>query len=161
MKMMPWKKRPGEAVRGGDGAQALGRFRSEMDRLFQRWFDEPWGAFGPFGAEEARGPALDVLDGEKEVTVRVELPGLGPKDFELSLSGRTLTISGEKKGESEERRKGFTRSECWYGSFRRSVELPAGVDAEKVSADYANGILTVRVGKSKAAEARRIAISKK
>ncbi len=72
-----------------------------------------------------------------------------------------LTVSGEKKESREEKGKNVYRSECSYGSFRRSVELPAGVDAEKVSAEHKNGILTVRVGKSESAAPKRIPVSAK
>jgi HSP20 family protein len=72
-----------------------------------------------------------------------------------------LTVSGDKKESHEEKGKQVYRSECSYGSFRRSVELPEGLDADKVSAEHANGILTIRVGKSKAAAAKRIPVSAK
>ena len=156
MKLIPWKKQDNSAIRGGEGSSALGLFRSEMNRLMDRFFADPWSMF-----DEDAFPSFDIVDGEKEVTVRAEIPGVDPKDVEVTVSGTLLTISGEKKDSREEKGKQFRRSECSYGSFRRSVELPHGVDADQVTAEHANGILTVKVGKSKAAAGKRIPVSAK
>jgi len=163
MKLMPWKKKDNAVLRGGEGASAHGLFRSEMNRLMDRFFTNPWSLFDedPFLSASGWAPSFDVVDGEKEVTVRAEVPGVDPKEVQVTVAGNVLTISGEKKESHEEKGKHVYRSECSYGSFCRSVELPEGVDAEKVTAEHANGILTVRVGKSKAAAARRISVSMK
>ena len=166
MKLVPFKKKSGRnggLLRGGDGASALSRFRAEMDRLFERFFRDPWSVFDETSWASSWGwnPALDVIDGEKEVIVRAEIPGVDPKDVEVTVSGNLLTIAGEKKDVSEEKGKNFYRSECSYGSFRRSVALPEGVDADKVQAEYSNGVLTVRVAKSRTAAPRKIAITAK
>jgi len=166
MKLVPFRKKSGRnggLVRGGDGASALSRFRAEMDRLFEPFFRDPWSVFDETSWASSWGwnPALDVIDGEKEVTVRAEIPGVDPKDVEVTVSGNLLTIAGEKKDVSEEKGKNFYRSECSYGSFRRSVALPEGVDADKVQAEYSNGVLTVRVAKSKTAAPRKITVTAK
>jgi len=163
MKLMPWKKKDHAVVRGSEGASALGLLRSEMNRVMDRFFANPWGLFDedPFLSASGWAPSFDVIDGEKEVTVRAEVPGVDPKEVQVTVSGNVLTISGENNESHEEKGKHLFRSECSYGSFCRSVELPEGVDAEKVTAEHANGILTVRVGKSKAAAARRISVSMK
>ena len=160
MKIMPWKKQDNSVVRGGEGSSALGLFRSEMNRLMDRFFEYPWSLFDEDTLSSIY-PSFDVTDGEKEVTVRAEIPGVDPKDVEVTVSGNVLTISGEKKDSREEKGKHVWRSECRYGSFRRSVELPEGVDADKVTAEHANGILTVKVAKSKASAAKRIQVSTK
>jgi HSP20 family protein len=156
MKLTPWKKKENVVVRGGEGPSSLGLFRTEMNRLMDRFFADPWSMF-----DEDAFPSFDIVDGENEVTVRAEIPGVDPKDVEVTVSGNLLTISGEKKDSREEKGKQFWRSECSYGSFRRSVELPDGVDADKVTAEHANGILTVKVGKSKTAPGKRIPVSAK
>ena len=163
MKLMPWKKKDNAVARGGEGASAQGLFRSEMNRLVDLFFTNPWTVFDgdPFLSASGWAPSFDVIDGEKEVTVRAEVPGVDPKEVQVTVSGNVLTISGEKKESHEEKGSQVYRSECSYGSFRRSVELPEGVDADKVSAEHANGILTVRLGKSKAAAAKRIPVSAK
>ena len=163
MKLMPWKKQENSVVRAGEGSSALGLFRSEMNRLMDRFFENPWSLFDEDTLSSVSGwaPSFDVTNGEKEVTVRAEIPGVDPKDVEVTVSGNVLTVSGEKKDAREEKGKDFWRSECSYGSFRRSVELPEGVDADQVTAEHANGILTVKVAKSKASAAKRIQVSTK
>ncbi len=163
MKLMPWKKKNNAVARGSEGASALGLFRSEMNRVMDRFFTNPWALFeeDPFLSASGWAPSFDVVDGENEVMVRAEVPGVDPKEVQVTVSGNVLTISGEKKESHEEKGKHIFRSECSYGSFRRSVELPEGVDAETVTAEHANGIVTVRVRKSKAAAARRIPVSMK
>jgi HSP20 family protein len=163
MKLTPFKKKEAAAHRGGEGSSNLGLFRSEVNRLMDRFFEDPWTLFDRDAIPSAAGwaPAFDVVDGEKEITVRAELPGVDPKDVEVTVSGNVLTVSGEKKETREEKGKHVYRSECSYGSFRRSVELPQGAQADQVSAEHANGILTVRVGKSPAAAAKRIPVAAK
>ncbi len=93
-------------------------------------------------------PDVDIIDGEREVTVRAEIPGIDPKDLEVTVSGDVLTISGQKSEEKEERGKAFFRSERRYGAFRRSLMLPPRVDPLKVSAEVDKGVLTVRIPKT-------------
>jgi len=163
MKLMPWKKKEDAVVRGGEGAPPLGLFRSEVSRLLDRFFETPWSPLDEdfFASVSGWAPSFDVLDGEKDVTVRAEIPGVDPKDVEVTVSGSLLTISGEKQDSLEEKGKTMWRSERRYGSFRRSVRLPEGVDADKVMAEHGNGILTVKVAKSKTAAAKRIPVSAK
>jgi len=163
MKLMPWKKQENAVVQSGEGPSSLGLFRTEMNRLMDRFFAEPWGMVDDdaFPSFVGWAPSFDIVHGENEVTVRAEIPGVDPKDVEVTVSRNLLTISGEKKDSREEKGKQLRRSECRYGSFRRSVELPDGVDADKVTAEHANGILTVKVGKSKAGAGKRIPVSAK
>lgn len=162
MRLIPTKARR----RGGDLARRtasvglpLARLRSEMDRLFERFFQEPWTALTEaFAPARAWMPLVDVLDSEKEVTVRAEVPGLGPQDVEVTLSGNTLVLRGEKKEEREERGQAYYRAERRYGAFQRAIPLPAGVDPDQVSAEYDKGILTVRIAKKEEAKPKRIEV---
>ncbi|UCC75134.1 MAG: Hsp20/alpha crystallin family protein [Gemmatimonadota bacterium] len=141
----------------------MSRFHSDIDRLFERFFDEPFFGAGRLPSQLGSwagtwSPSVDVSEGEDEITVCVELPGVDPKDIDVSLSGDALTVSGEKREESEERREGYYHVERRFGSFRRTVPLPAPVDEEKIVAEYDKGVLTVRIEKAAAATARRIPI---
>jgi HSP20 family protein len=133
--------------------------RREMGRLFDSFFRHPLFGEGDWNGGATWAPPLDVADGESEVTVRAELPGVDPKELEISVLGNTLTVAGEKKETSEKRDGDYFHREARYGSFRRTVTLPAGVTAENVKADYANGVLTVRLPKSPTEKPRRIPIS--
>jgi HSP20 family protein len=107
----------------------------------------------------AWAPLLDVSETDDEIQVSAEIPGIDPKEFDISVTGNVLTISGEKKEESEERKGNVFRSERRFGSFRRSITLPDSVDTEKVSADYDRGVLTVHLPKTEKAAAKRIPVS--
>jgi len=104
------------------------------------------------------GPVVDVVENADSVTVKAELPGIDPKDVDISVSGDTLTIKGEKKEEKEEKGKSFYRVERTYGSFCRSISLPTGVEADKAKADYKDGVLSVTLPKSEKVKAKKIPI---
>ena len=83
---------------------------------------------------------------------------MGPEDIEVRVSGNVLTLSGEKKEETEEKKEGFYRSERRYGSFFRTVDLPPGAKADAVTAEYDKGVLTVRIAKSEEPASRKIEV---
>ncbi|MCY2932468.1 MAG: Hsp20/alpha crystallin family protein [Planctomycetota bacterium] len=103
-------------------------------------------------------PALDVAEHEKEYVVHAELPGIKPEDVEISVLDNVLTISGEKKEEAETAGRSWQHVERRYGAFRRSIQLPAGVEPEKVSVDYRDGVLRITLPKSEKAMPRRITV---
>jgi HSP20 family protein len=105
---------------------------------------------------------MDVHDGEKDITLNVELPGVEEKDIDISVAGQTVTISGEKKSESEKKDGEVYHSERSYGSFRRSLQLPFNIDGEKVKAKFDKGVLAVTIAKPKEAVAstKKIPIGK-
>lgn len=141
--------------REGAGGGSLRRFRSQMDRLFDSFFGlAPWEESMP----GSWTPDLEVADTGNEIVVKAEVPGLGPEDIDVRVTGSTLTLSGEKKEEHEERKEGYYRSERRFGSFFRTVELPAGARADAVTADYDKGVLTVRIAKTAETASKRIEI---
>jgi HSP20 family protein len=104
-------------------------------------------------------PAIDALTKDSDVVIRVELPGVKQEDVDISLHDNVLTISGERSDEQEEERGGYHIRERRYGSFRRSVALPEGIDESKISARYEDGVLEVTVeGAAVAREPKRIQI---
>lgn len=130
--------------------------RREMDNLFDRFFQD-W----PFRAGTTNGdywPALDLGEAEGNLVVKAELPGLKAEDVEINVMGDTLTISGEKKAEQEDNSEGLVYRERRYGSFRRTIQLPSNVDAEKVEATFTDGVLTVTLPKDQKSMPRKIAV---
>jgi HSP20 family protein len=125
----------------------FGSLRKEIDRLFEdfsKGFDLPdFSRTGGLGLV----PDMDVHDGEKDVTLSVELPGVDEKDIDIAVNGQTITISGEKKSETETKEGEVFRRERSYGSFSRSLAMPFRIDGDKVAAKFAKGVLTVTVGK--------------
>ncbi len=128
------------SVGGGSWPLAFGR------PAFQ--FDLPW----PREAGWALTPAVDVSEKDKEFEIAAELPGLSEKDVEVKLANGNLVIKGEKKEEKEEREKDYYLSERRFGSFVRSFSLPEGVDASKIEATFAKGVLTIKLPKTAEAQ---------
>ncbi len=93
-------------------------------------------------------PAVDLVEKDGEFAITAELPGLDEKNVEVKLSNGTLTISGEKKDERENKEKDYYFSERRYGSFKRAFRLPDGVDTDKIEAAFDKGVLTVRLPKT-------------
>lgn len=155
MALIPWRNKIRE--RGPGETSPLATLRSEIDRLFESFLREPFGGIEwPFGSERGWAPTVDVAEDEKEYTVRAEVPGLDPKDLEVSISGSHLILAGEKKESTERQGKDFYHTESRFGSFHRTIPLPDAVDPESVEAEYANGVLVVHLKKLPSAAAKRI-----
>ena len=140
----------------------LAAFRNEMERLFDRIFHETTGVAPECAAPlTAWTPAFDITEGDKEVTIRAEVPGVDPKNMELTVTGNMLTIAGEKQESAEERKGSTYRAERCFGKFYRRVELPTSVDAEKVAAEYNNGVLTIKLPRKPGMLPKRIPVNKR
>ncbi len=103
-------------------------------------------------------PLLDISETYNNIIVKAELPGIAPKDVDVSTSGDILTIKGEKKEEKEQKGKHFHRVERSYGSFSRTISLPKSVNIDAVKAEYKNGILEINLPKIEEAKARKIEV---
>lgn len=156
MNLLKWNRGSGLA-RGN--REPLVKFRNEFDRLFDRFFMEPW-TVTDFAEmlPTMWMPATDIAEDDNNIIIRAEVPGIEAKDIDLNVLENRLTISGEKNDEKEEKGKDTYYRERNFGSFRRVIDLPANVDATKVVAEYANGVLTVTVPKPVTAKARQIEV---
>lgn len=129
-------------------------FKNEMNKLFD--------TFSGLGGDESafRGwmPPLDVSETNENVIVKAEIPGVDPKEINISVKDDTLTIKGEKKGGKEEKGKNYHFTERRYGSFTRSVLLPVSVKYEDAKAEYKDGILEITLPKEEKAEVKKIPI---
>lgn len=150
--MLPWKREKATA-----GREPLALFRREMDALFDNFFSE---VGGQAQSLESFSPRIDLKESDKEIHLTAELPGIEEKDVEITLAGDTLTIRGEKTEEKEEKGEERYRVERSYGAFRRSFSLPCEVDADKATASYKKGILTVVLPKTaQATKSKKIAVN--
>lgn len=117
----------------------------EMDRMFGE-FSRGYGTLpAPMVKAAAWTPRTDVHETDDQYEVVVELPGVAEKDIECTMSDGMLTIKGEKQSEKEQNDKNTYLRECSYGSFYRSFQMPKDVQADKISAAFANGVLTVKL----------------
>src|SRR3954454_9237173 len=136
----------------------LTSLQSEMNRLFNTFFDTPSAGNGNGGVVRRWVPSMELVETEDHFVRRPARPGLAEGDFAIELEDNVLTVSGERKAEHEEKNEGFYRMERSFGQFRRSLTLPEGVDAEKIAATFDKGVLEVRIPKPEERKPRRVAI---
>ncbi|MDD2541229.1 MAG: Hsp20/alpha crystallin family protein [Desulfuromonadaceae bacterium] len=125
----------------------------EMERMMSEFIHRPLAGFGttPFRGllsdfgTTGISPAVDIFEEEGAIIVKAELPGLTRKDIEVKLIDNTLEITGEKKTEDKIDRKDFLKVERSYGRFSRTLRLPEGLEGEKVTANFTNGILEIKI----------------
>jgi HSP20 family protein len=137
----------------------LTSIQNEMNRLFNTFFDTPTqGGGGNGGALRRWLPAMDLVETEDHFVLKADLPGLSESDVNVEVEDNVLTLSGERKAEHEDKREGYVRVERSFGSFRRSLTLPEGIDPEAVQASFDNGVLEVRIPKPEERKPRKVAI---
>jgi HSP20 family protein len=127
-------------------------FTREIDRVFDAFFGQ---------TDQGRRwvPPMDLVEAEDHFVLKADLPGLAEGDVNIEVQDGTLTISGERKAEHEERERGWYRIERSFGSFNRSLTLPDGVDPDGIAASFSDGVLEVRIPKPAERKPRRISIS--
>jgi HSP20 family protein len=165
--LIPWNRGRDVTVRRAEAQNPFLTLHREMNRLFDdvfRGFDlAPFGSRtsdqGMFGSGLG-WPNIEISETAGEVTITAELPGLGEKDVDVQLAEGVLIIRGEKKSESEDKDRLF--SERYYGRFERRIPVD-GVDEERVSASFKNGLLTIKLPRTAAqlANVKRITINGK
>jgi len=160
MNLIPWRNKREDTGGGVREAHPLARLRDEMDHAFERFWHDPWSASlaDVFPSRSGLGLRMNLAESENDITLTAELPGVDPKDVDISVSNNVLTIRGEKKEEKEDKKRNYHYVERSYGSFHRSVQLPNSADPDKVDASYKNGILTVTLQKRPDAKPKRIAV---
>jgi HSP20 family protein len=134
----------------------IGTIQNEMNRLFNSFFDTPAVSRG---AVRRWIPPMDLVQSDGEFVLRADLPGLSEADVNIEIEDNVLTISGERKSEHSERKDGYYRVERSFGSFRRSLTLPEGVDPDSVKATFDRGVLEVRVPKPEQRQPRKVEIT--
>src|SRR4030042_769698 len=147
---MAWEIAPWRPLR------ELDKMRREMDRLWESVFEGRSHRKAEDGAEWLA--SLDVAETKNDIVVKVEIPGIDPKEIDISLANDVLTIKGEKKQEREEKEENYHVVERSYGSFTRSLRLPGEVQSDKITASYKNGILKATFPKSEEAKKKEIKI---
>lgn len=144
MALVPWRP-----------MRELSTLEDEMSRLFNSFFGR---GLRPWRREEVWSPLLDIHETENSLIAKVDLPAVDPKDVDISVEGRTLSIKGERKAEKEEKEGDYCYYERYSGSFQRTVTLPDEVEPDKTKANYKDGVLTITMPKSEVAKAKKIKI---
>ncbi len=138
--------------------------RQAMDHLFEESFVRPRSLYGNGngngnGTGDSLALPLDVSITAESLVVKAALPGVKPEDVDITVTGDTLTISGSNEERSETREQEYLFQEVRRGSFSRTLTLPANLQAEKASASFENGMLTLTIPKAEEAKPRQIRIS--
>jgi HSP20 family protein len=137
--------------------QEIDKLRRDMDRLFNRLWDD----FGiPFFPSHERDvPSIDLSEMEDSLIVRAEIPGIDPEDLHITINDKILTIKGEMKGDAiHDSDEDYHRMERRHGYFSRVLELPCRVMIDEIQATYAQGLLTIMMPKSKQRESSVVKI---
>lgn len=121
--------------------------RNELDRVFDRFWETSFLGEPVMPILGEWRPILDVFENKEILTVRVEIPGIDPKDVLVTYKDQILTVRGEKKLEKEEENRHFYHTERMYGTFTRNIRLPVPIDEKKVLASFRNGLLTIQMPK--------------
>jgi len=138
----------------------LTAMQDRMNRM-NRLFRESNSSESPEEALTTTGfaPPVDIYEDEHTITLKLEIPGIDEKDIDVRIENNTLTVHGERKIEKEEKEENFRRVERQYGIFTRSFTLPSSVDPGQVSADYAKGVLNIKLAKKAEAKPKQIKVN--
>jgi len=144
------------AITRWDPFRELYALQNRMNRLFE---DQYSGGREDALTTSAFAPAVDIYEDEHSVQLKLEVPGVEEKDLDVKVENNTLTVSGERKFEKEEKEENFHRIERRYGSFSRSFTLPNTLNTEDVQATYENGVLKIKLAKRAEAKPKQIKVS--
>jgi HSP20 family protein len=128
-------------------------------RVFEDFFNDWVARTAQYGASrQGPGPVVDVYEKEGDLVIKADIPGVDEKAIDLKLEGNILTIRGERKLDPEVENSTFYQTEGFYGNFSRSFRLPDSIDADKISAKYRNGVLTITIPSKPEAQPRTIKV---
>lgn len=153
---------PVQSTRENGLPAVFGRLREEIDQLFDDFnFSRPVRNIFQMPGTLDFSPVVEMKDRKDRYELAVELPGMDDKDIDIEYSDGVLSISGEKRAESEEKTGDFLLSERSYGAFRRRLTLPSDADPNAIEASYRHGVLQIKVKKDQQAvnRVRKIAVS--
>jgi HSP20 family protein len=145
--LVPFRNRRRLGARSG-ALSPFERMHDEMERLFDD-FTPQFSSFRELAPRAGLLASIDLSESDDALEVKADLPGLEEKDIDVTLRDGALLISGERKHETEERKKNYYRAERAYGSFSRSIPLPCEVDQDRIEAQFKKGVLTVRLPKTR------------
>ncbi len=143
--------------RKNDHWNPLAEMRREMDSVFDSFFTPTLGRNWR-EAEQVWTPACEVSEEPEHYLMSLEMPGIPKEEIKVEVADNTITISGERQARDERREGNAWYGERRYGKFVRSFTLPAGIDADKIEANYQDGVLSLMVPKAESAKPRQIKI---
>lgn len=151
--ILPLRRRGNSLPARRENDSPVMAIQNEMNRMFDQFFSDPFTMLSLPAMRSVADfmPRIDVSESGNAMQVTAELPGMDEKDIQLTLENDALIISGEKKNDVEEKGKNFHRVERSYGSFQRVIPLVSEIQADKVEANFRNGVLNITLPKTQAA----------
>lgn len=135
----------------------IANFEGEIDSVFENFFNAD--VTPALHGERKYAPAIDVIENENETLLVAELPGVSKDDIKISMENNLLTISGSRKSNALPEKANWVRNEIRTGDFVRTLQLPEGITAEKISAEMNNGLLKITMPKAEEVKPREIRIN--
>jgi len=129
--------------------------QEEMNKLFEDIFRR---TSSPAREGRILSPAIDLSETDEEYRIKADLPGISKDDMSISVAGNSIIIKGEKREEKKEEKENYHYAERFYGSFKRVIDLPSDIDANKVAAEFKDGVLDIRIQKSEKVKPKEIEI---
>ena len=126
----------------------LERMENEMNRMLSRYAYPSSGEF----------PAFNIWGSSDQAVVTTEIPGIEPDAIDISVAGSTLTVRGSREPEGIQEGESYHRRERWYGKFSKTIELPFAIQADKVEARFAKGILSITLPRSEAEKPKKVTV---
>lgn len=139
-------------------ATPVNNLRREMDRIFNELIPFNWRLEDTESDIGMWTPTIDMMETDNDYSIEVDLPGMSKKDIQINCHDNVLTIEGERKHESKEEAKGYLRSERYFGSFKRSIMLPASIVDDKIKASFKDGVLKINVPKAEKSKRKTVTI---
>lgn len=161
-------KPPAEAVDQPRSSTGMFGPLDEVERLFDRlmprtwmrpmnWNWPMWGGLEE-SLETIRKPQLNIIDRDKDILIRAEMPGVQKKDIDISVTNSALNIRGNVSQETKEQKDDYFRCEIIHGNFFRSLSLPDGIDSSRITASHKDGILEITLPKEESAQRRSVEV---
>ena len=130
--------------------------RDNFDGLFENFFGRM-----PMERQDLWAPTVDIVENNGNIEVKVELPGMNKDDIKVTIKNNMLQLSGERRQEEKTEEKTFHRIERYFGKFSRTIQLPADIDADKIKAQYKDGVLNITLPKPKSMKPKEIEVEVK
>lgn len=160
MSFLPERKQPADPRDDTTMGRTLAGLRTEFEDLIERYVGGHWGV-SPMESVPARlgwGPRIDLVETQDRWTLTAELPGIDPQNVDVNIAHDTLTLKGEKQQDIRSQDAKHHYVERQYGRFQRSIRLPGSADADRINAEFKNGVLTITLAKRAGPEPKRIEI---
>jgi len=135
------------------------KMQRQMNQFFNRMWSAPELDLDLIPSEVSFSPACNIEELDSHYVLSFDVPGVKKDDVKIDIRGNMLTVSGERKEATEQKKSTFYKSEASYGFFQRSFELPADVKANQIEAQYENGVLRVAIPKTEASKSQSVKIS--